>query len=148
MKRESLKIAVFLFALVLVAGGNALAQRGYGAGRGYNGCMNLPGLTEKQMTEITKLRQQHRKEMDEMRMEWRQSEAFAQHEKHLAEVDKKVVNHRNEVRNLLTEEQKAVFDNPGRGNGRNRAAMAGRGMGRYGGGRAGWCRGGRFGRGW
>jgi len=148
MKRELLKTTVFLFALMLVAGGNALAQRGYGAGRGCYRCMDLPGLPEKQKTEIAKLVQEHRKEMDEMRTEWRQSEAFAQHEKHLAEVDKKVETHRNEIKNLLTEEQKAVFDYLGSGNGRNRAAMAGGGMGRLGGGRAGWCRGGRYGRGW
>jgi Spy/CpxP family protein refolding chaperone len=148
MKNKQLNIVLLVLAVIMSVSINSWAQRGHRMGRGNSCCLNITGLTEKQKTEIADLKQQHRKEMDAFRAEWRQSAAYAAREVHQAEVSKKVTAHRDAVRKLLNEDQQRVFDNPRSSGGRNFGKANGRGMGR-----GVLCRGngvqrGRYGHGW
>jgi hypothetical protein len=147
MKNKGLQFFGLFLTIILITGGNAVAQRGGRMGAWNGCCMGIPGLTDQQRTEISNLENQHRKEMDALRSEWRKSGAYSQREAHLTEVDKKVEAHRDAVRKLLNEEQKSFFDNQ---QGRYKMNRTGRepGMGNVGAGRGGCCGGGRFGRGW
>ena len=129
MKNKQLNIVLLILAVILIASINSFAQRGNRMA-GANSCtLNIPGLTEKQKTEINSLKEQHRKEMDSFRTEWRQSAAYAAAEAHQAEVTKKVAAHREAVRNLLNDDQKSVLDNRQRKGRRNFAGTNSRGMG-------------------
>lgn len=148
MKNKSLSIILMVLAFLVMAGTNGWAQRGNRGGSGNSCYLNIPDLTEKQKTEITRLVKQHQEEMDALRNSWRQSAVFAEREAHWAEVDKNADAHRNAVRNLLNDEQKQAFDNVRRGAGRIGSGCMGNGRGRFAGANATGCRGGRFGRGW
>ncbi|HQE50896.1 MAG TPA: hypothetical protein PLD74_00915 [Prolixibacteraceae bacterium] len=141
MKKKNLSMAALIAAVIMLTSVEALAQRGNRSGS-YFCCDNLPGLTEKQRTEITALEKAHRADMDAMRAERRKSGNYTTREAYQNLVDEKVAAHRGKVRALLNEEQKAVFDNmqirPGRG-------QYGRAGYRPGAGQAGF---GRRGRGW
>lgn len=126
--------AVFLFAVTLMVatGADALAQRGRGMPR--RGGMeqihsNIPDLTEEQREEITTLRTAHLKEMqtfrdqiDINRIEYRammrqenpdMSEINASIEERSdlrSSMEKAQAAHLQEVRALLTEEQRVWFD--------------------------------------
>jgi hypothetical protein len=147
MKNKGLNFFGLFLTIMLIAGGNVVAQRGGRMGAWNGCCPGIPGLTDKQRTEISDIEIQHRKEMDALRSEWQKSGAYSEREAHLAEVGKKVEAHRNAVRSLLNEEQKRFFDNQ---QGRYRMNRAGRGpgMGNCCAGRGGRYGGGQFGRGW
>jgi hypothetical protein len=118
MKNKRLNIVMITLAIILTAGFNSQAQRGYRGGTGYSNCLNIPDLTDKQKTQILQQQEAHRKEMAALRETWQQSANTAR-EKHLAEVSKKVADHRSRIRNLLNDEQKAAFDSFNIGRGRN-----------------------------
>ena len=105
MKNKGLKFFGVFLTIILIAGGNVEAQRGGRMGAWNGCCLGIPGLTDKQRTEITNLETQHRKEMEALRSEWRKSGAYSQREAHLADVGKKVEAHRNAVKNLLNDDQ-------------------------------------------
>ena len=143
MKTEKWIITGLLMALIMMVSGSVNAQRGNRAGN-YSCCEGIPGLTEKQKTEITALEKSHRSDMDAMRAERRKSGNYTTRDAYQATVEEKVNAHRDKVRNLLNEEQKVVFDNiqsrQGQGNYARRGG-GGRGKGFQGG------QGGRGGRG-
>jgi hypothetical protein len=116
MKSRQLNIVLLLMAVLAIGGLNARAQSGNRGGIRFMGCMNITGLTDNQKSEINHLRNQHRKEMNDLHIAWRQTADYTGKDAHRAEVRKKVENHRNAVRNLLNDDQKVVFDNrQGRG---------------------------------
>ncbi len=129
MRKNNGWIIVMVMAVVMTASMNALAQKGYWSGDG-SCCMAIPGLTEKQKSEITALEKAHRSEMDAMRAERRKTGGYSTREAYQVAVDEKVAAHREKVHALLTEEQKAVFDQnqPRQGQGRW-ARQSGRGGG-------------------
>ncbi len=99
----------WLLAIILMVSMGSMAQRGTRAGN-YSCCEGIPGLTEKQKTEITALEKAHRSEMDVMRAERRKTGNYTTREAYQAAVDEKVTAHRDKVRSLLNEEQRVVFD--------------------------------------
>lgn len=138
MRKNMGWIIVMMMAVVMTASMNALAQRGYRSGDG-SCCMAIPGLTEKQKSEITALEKAHRSDMDAMRDERRKTGGYATRDAYQTAVNEKVAAHREKVRTLLTEEQKVVFDQnqPRTGQGRW-ARQSGRGGGQGAGLRGGW----------
>ena len=109
---------------------------GYGFGQGYY-CMNfIPGLTEEQQSKIAELTVSHQKGMAELAIKQRSTFDITERTEIQSQMLEKVTAHRDEVRNLLNDEQKKQYD-----------LIRSRGM--YGmvrrGGRGGWgCRGCRF----
>jgi hypothetical protein len=147
MKTE--KFIWMLLALVLsvstgfAQGGRFMNRPGYGMGAGYGFgpgyyCVNfIPGLTEEQQSKIIELIVNHRTEMAELVVKQRSTVDFTEITEIQGEMLKKVAAHRNEVRNLLNDEQKKQYDliqsrgmyGMGYGMGRR----GGRGRGGYGG---------------
>jgi Spy/CpxP family protein refolding chaperone len=142
-------VFVFAVALIMATGMDALAQRGRGmAPRGGAGwgqvCMNIPGLTEDQLEQIMELRVNHLSEMqsyrdriDINRIQYRSmvredadmNAINANIEERAAirvEMEKNQAQHRQSVRNLLTDQQRAWFDSaPRAGIGRGPATGPG-----------------------
>ncbi len=138
MKKRNWIITGLVMAVVMTVSIGAMAQRGNRAGN-YSCCEGIPGLTEKQKTEITALEKTHRSEMDVMRAERRKTGNYTTRDAYQTAVDKKVATHRDKVRSLLNEEQKAVFDKIHSRDGEgNYARGAGRGAGQGYGARRGW----------
>jgi hypothetical protein len=153
MKR-AVRMNVVLIAFLLLTGGMINAQ---GIGRGMapgQYCGNIPGLTDKQKTELTELATKHRAEMDALRAERQGAKDrdawYAAGQKMTAATDK----HRFDIRNVLTDEQKEAYaprniggkgpSVAGRGRGagyRAPAGMGGRGQVTMAPGRMGGCRG-------
>ncbi|MCF8361322.1 MAG: hypothetical protein K9G70_01730 [Prolixibacteraceae bacterium] len=87
-------------------GNNSVNQRNYNMV-----CLNqLPGLTDDQVTEITSLNEEHQKEILDLRTERRSTIDLAEKSAIRTKMDELVKNHRDEVRALLTDEQKEVYD--------------------------------------
>lgn len=149
------KTAIFIFTILLVGTTSTFAQRG----RNFSGneqtygrmeyCERIPDLTEDQQQKIEALRVVHLKEMtgfrnqmDELRARKR---TLMSSDADLKEVNtvidqmtelqnkkmKQSAKHRQDVRNILTDEQKVYFDSmprKGRGHGKG-YARTGRGSG-------------------
>ena len=86
---------------------------------------NIPNLTEDQEKKVKEMRKNHFKEMGKLREEWRASRSETGKKEIRDMMGQKMRNHRNDIRGLLTKEQKKYFDKnfPGRQNrpaGRNR----------------------------
>ncbi|MFW6246031.1 MAG: Spy/CpxP family protein refolding chaperone [Tangfeifania sp.] len=74
-------------------------------------CINMiQGLTEEQITEIQSLESEHQKSMGELRTERRSTVDAIEKNEIRGEMLRKVKAHREEVRNLLTEEQQQQYD--------------------------------------
>lgn len=122
MKRV-IKINLVLISLLLVTGGMIFAQgRGRVSEPGQY-CANLPGITDKQKTELSSLAEKHRAEMDALRAQ-RQGATdreawYASGQKMREATDK----HRFDIMNVLTPEQKQMFAPRSSGN----VVAAGRG---------------------
>jgi hypothetical protein len=110
MKNKSLNVVVIVLSVMLMATTATFAQRGNRTAAN-SCCMDIPGLTEQQKTQIIGLEQQHQKDMQAMRDARRKSDSSADRDVYQAAVDKKVSDHRNTVRNLLDADQKIIFDN-------------------------------------
>lgn len=104
--KKMVKINVVLISMLLLTGGLINGQgRGRGMDPGQNQS-NIPGLTEKQKTELTDLAIKHRAEMDALRADRQGAKDrdawYAAGQKMAAASDK----HQFDKRNVLTEEQK------------------------------------------
>lgn len=150
MKINIKRLTIILAALLIVSGMDAFAQRGRRMiSRDYQGvvCPYIPDLTEEQQSRITELRTAHLKEMqefrnkiDENRVQYRSlvtgdpanrsaiNEKIDEFTVLKNQMMKKQANHRQEVRNILTEEQRVYFDS--RTNARRGPAMRGGRMSR------------------
>ncbi len=128
------KLTIILVAFIMVTGIDAFAQRGRMMverrdERGVFVCPYIPDLTEEQQSQINELRTAHLKEMTEFRN--RINENRAQYRSLItgtpadrsdinANIDeytetrnqmmKRQAAHRQEIRNVLTEEQRVYFD--------------------------------------
>lgn len=103
-------IALMLTSTTLLAQGRRnVNQAGYGSGQGT--CMAvLSDLTEEQQAKITELEAAHQEAMAELRVEQRSTFEPVEKSEIRTEMLKKVRAHREEVRNLLTEEQQKQYD--------------------------------------
>ena len=124
MKTRKIGKKAFLLLIVLLAGSALFAQGWRGgncAGNGRNlnwsadttqlTCVNMiQGLTEDQISEISDLESEHQKAMAELRTERRSTTDAIEKNEIRGEMLKKVKVHREEVRNLLTEEQQQQYD--------------------------------------
>jgi hypothetical protein len=110
MKNKVLNSTMMILAVMLVAATATFAQKGNRA-TGSSCCMNIPGLSEQQKTEITAMEKQHLQEMQEMRETRRKSGTYADRDAYQTAVERKVTEHRTAVRNLLDADQKVIFDN-------------------------------------
>lgn len=129
-------IALMLSSAVVSAQGwryRRLAANNGGARQGM--CLNLiSDLSSEQKEKITQLVSEHQKAMDELRTEQRSNFDPIEKNEIRGEMLKKVQAHRNEIRNLLTEEQQKQYDllqvvqgNRGRGFAANGRGSRGRG---------------------
>lgn len=120
---------------------------GYGAGNGFGPGYNIwnmiSGLSEEQQTQITELRIDHQKTLAELRVKQSTTTDVSEKAEIRDEMLRQVLAHRDQIRNVLTEEQQKQFDslrsgyNYGRGGiGYGRGRWGGRGLGGFGGG---WC---------
>lgn len=130
MKNKSLNVVMIVLAVLLMATTTIFAQRGNRAAAN-SCCMDIPGLTEQQKTQITNLEQLHKKDMQAMRDARRKSGSYTDRDAYQAAVDQKVTDHRNAVKNLLNADQKVIFDNiqAQGGQGKNQQANMRRGGG-------------------
>ena len=137
MKRMNHITAMFIMGIILAASAQSYAQRGMNQGKGMNNiqkrsqaCMqNIPDLTEEQQSRITDLRTTHMKEMlseqnvlNEKRAKLRTLQTAEKVEMNsinqLIEemgaihirMHKARAQHRQDIRSLLTDEQRVYFD--------------------------------------
>lgn len=115
MKRKTVAgalIALLLGTTTLFAQPRGNMDRpGYGYGYGPGMCVNvLDNLTEEQKEKIKDLEISHQKAMVELRVERRSTVDPIEKNEIRGDMLKKVKAHRDEVRNLLTEEQVKQFD--------------------------------------
>jgi len=149
------KFAFILIALMLgtttlfAQGWRNVNRPGYGYSYGPGTCLTvLPDLTEDQKAKITELETAHQEAMAELRVKQRSTFEPIEKNEIRGEMLKKVQAHRNEVKNLLTEEQQKQYDllharnyyggrglAPGCRPGRGQAGYGGRGGRGY---RGGW----------
>jgi Spy/CpxP family protein refolding chaperone len=145
-------LATIIAALLISINTNVLAQRGQGGpgmgqGMGQGSCMNIPDLTDAQKTSLDKLRASHQKEMLQFRNEMGELKAKLQtlrtaESPNMTEINatvdkitalknkqmKSKESHTQEVRKVLTPEQRVQFDlHQGKGKGKG---MMGQGGGR------------------
>ncbi|KJF42946.1 Spy/CpxP family protein refolding chaperone [Draconibacterium sediminis] len=143
MKTSKLiNVAWVFFALVLTTT-TVFAQRGRNANQVQNN-PNLPclaqisDLTEEQKTSIQELEASHQKTMAELREQRRSTVNAIEKSEIRTEMLKNVEAHRNEVKSLLTEEQKAQYiqlrtsAGAGQGRGNGQFNRKGRGNGNAG----------------
>jgi Spy/CpxP family protein refolding chaperone len=153
------KIAVFTMAIMLMSGTSLFAQNGRNYSKQGNVnyrnqdqvCNRIPDLTEDQQVKIEALRVNHLKERTALRNQTNELRAKKQTLMTSDNADMKEINsvidqmtelqnkklkesaqHRQNVRNLLTDDQKVYFDSrPGRGhrNGMRSGNRGGRGQG-------------------
>jgi hypothetical protein len=124
MKTQKIRKLTLVF-LTLVLTGSAVFAQGWrggnrqGFGRNMNwtadsiqpACVNLiQGLTDAQKEEITSLEAEHQKTMAELRTQRRSVTDAIEKNEIRGEMLKQVKAHREEVRNLLNEEQKDEYD--------------------------------------
>ncbi len=109
------KFAGVFFALAL--GTTTLFAQGYGNGNRGNNYQNgtcleqISGLTEKQQTQIEEMEKSHQEGMAELRNSRRATTNAIEKNEIRGEMLKKVEAHRNEVKNILTEEQQKQYAN-------------------------------------
>jgi len=153
MKAQRIKSGTILaIAILMFAGTNLYAQGGrnfqdQGKGFGQNQHCTLPDLTEDQQNKMDALRVNHLKEMKTYRNQMNELRARKQTLQTSDNVDLKEINavidkmttvhnqmmkqsakHRQELRSLLTDEQKVYFDSrPGRGHRNGRGDRRGNG---------------------
>jgi len=147
-------LATILAALLISISTNVLAQRGQGGqgmGQGMErgSCMNIPDLTDAQKTSLEKLRASHQKEMLQFRNEMGELKAKLQTLRTAespnmteinATVDKITVlknkqmksreAHTQDVRKVLTPEQRVQFDLHQGGKGKGKGNCMGQGGGK------------------
>lgn len=133
MKNKPFNLVMILLVVFLMATTATFAQRGNRAAVN-SCCMDIPGLTEQQKTQITTLEQQHQKDMQAMRDARRKSGSYTDHDAYQAAFNQKVTDHRNAVKSLLDADQKLIFDNiqAQGGQGKNQQASMRRGGGQRG----------------
>ncbi len=160
MRNLKIKIAAILIVAAITT--DVIAQRGYGrgygamnnAGWGYF-CNNIPNLTQEQQTKLDALRTAHWKDVQGSRNLLAEKAAHLRTLRTSDNVDMKEVNktidemgairskmqksrekHIQDVRSMLTDEQRVYFDNfqgnRGQGFGYGRGNGSGRGCGRMG----------------
>ncbi|MEE4197829.1 MAG: Spy/CpxP family protein refolding chaperone [Bacteroidales bacterium] len=150
MKTKKMKkITVLAVVFLMLAGTQGFAQRGRNyrsmidrPDRNDQTCWRIPDLTADQETQIEALRVDHWREMNNYRNQMNELRARKRTLNTTDQTDIKEINsvidqmtgvhnkmmkasakHRQEVRNLLTDEQKVYFDSmPARGRGYNRGA--------------------------
>ncbi len=140
MKSKRFIIASFFAAVFLMLPVNELfSQRGQNMGRmggtgGGQVCSTLPGITQEQRSQLNQLRTEHLREMQSFRdqidtnrakhrelMKCEDSDRSAidalQNERNSIrqQMEQRFNEHNQNVRNILTEEQRAVFDSAERG---------------------------------
>ena len=109
------KFAGAFFALALAT--TTLFAQGYGNGNSVNNNRNgscleqISGLTEKQKTKIREMEQTHQKEMTELRNSRRGTVDAIEKNEIRGEMLKKVQAHQTAVKNLLTADQQAQYNN-------------------------------------
>lgn len=94
--------------LIFLGGGGLMNAQGWGRTMNPGDfCKNLPGITEKQKTQLAEISEKHRKEMDALRAE-RQSDrdAWLATSKKMTELSEK---HWADIMGILTPEQKELF---------------------------------------
>ncbi len=144
---KSKSIAILIVAVLLSVNTNIFAQRGNGKGYGqFNEnvkvyfCNNIPNLTADQITKIDKLRTAHWKEMQNSHNQLAEKRARLQSLRTADDADINSINetideisviqasmqknreqHFQDIRILLTEDQRVYYDNfkRGRGNGQS-----------------------------
>ncbi len=139
MKRAK-SVWMFIALMLIVAAGSAQGWRsGRVAGNNIDNsqrmCVNLlTDLTSEQKEKLTQLVNAHQETMDGLRAEQRSTFDLAEKNDIREEMLQKVQAHRNEVRNLLTEDQQKQLDmmqttrqNRGRGYAAQRSGFRGRG---------------------
>ncbi len=157
MKSTKFKISALALFAALISVTSLSAQQmngtgpGQGQGQGKGYCQNIPNLTAEQQTKIEKLRTAHLKEMLPLRNQMNEKRARLQTLQTAENADINAINatidemgvirttmqkksaaHKQEIRKLLTDEQKIYFDsrpNKGHGNGQCRGNDAGYGKG-------------------
>lgn len=148
MKMKSILLLAALFLGVqLMQAQPARGMRERGTRMGYNqDCPGIPDLTEAQKEQIQKLRTAHLKEMQDFRNQVGENRARHRTLMTAAKADQKAIDanideytklrnqmmkkqaaHRQQIRNLLTDDQKVFFDNRGM-KGLQGEGMRGRGM--------------------
>ncbi len=96
---------------VFAQGWRTAGQPGYVYGYGPGACVNvLPGITEEQKTTITELVTSHQTAMVEWRVKQRSTIDPIERNSIQGEILKLMLAHRNDIRNVLTEEQQKQFD--------------------------------------
>lgn len=146
MKTKNLILAVL--AIMFITSTSIMAQPGEGKGK----CKNLPGLTEEQSKKIDALKTTHLKEMMPLKNQMDEKKAQLKtlttgDKVDMATVNKKIDEigalktdmmkkreaHRQEVRKILNDEQRLMFDmhhgKMGRGHGKGHGNGHGKGMG-------------------
>jgi Spy/CpxP family protein refolding chaperone len=147
-------ISVLLLAVMVSLNATVYAQNGYGkvnksgTGPGFF-CKNIPDITEDQQGKIDALRTDHMKTMQSLRNQKNEKRAHLQTLRTADKADMNAINktideigalqtkmmkerenHIQEVRNLLTDEQRISFDSHKRGNGPGQGYCRGNGPGR------------------
>lgn len=154
MKTQRIKtLSAFVIALLMITAPNLYAQKGrsYAKNKEFNKnqvCERIPDLTEEQEAKIKELRVDHLKEMKPFRNQMNELRARKQtlmttDNASLKEINsvidqmtevknkmmKATAKHRQEIRNLLTDEQRIFFDSrPMRGTRHGKGMRHGRGM--------------------
>ena len=153
-------IGMLFIAVLLSVNTNVFAQKGYGSGYGQGSgqfnensrgsfCSNIPNLTVDQETKISELQTAHWKEMQNGRNQLGEKRARMQTLRSADNADMTSINktideigvirtsmqknreqHFQDVRNLLTADQKVYFDNSNRGRGQGQGYGRGNGGGR------------------
>lgn len=155
--KNLVKTGALIFVLLISLSITAQVRPGFGQANGqvFYRCNNIPNLTAEQQTKITALRTAHLKKMQNYRLQMAQKRVELQTLRVADKPDMNAINktideisvirtqmmkdrekHRQDVRNLLDQDQKVYFDSFNRG----RACM-GYGMGRGFGRGGGFCRG-------
>lgn len=157
MKTNKTFTGIFMIATLILFSQSIFAQPGRGMmNRGQQAgfdreCRMIPELTETQQAQIQELRTEQLKEMQDFRNQIGENRARYRTLMSADKADQKAIDanideytnlrnqmmkkqaaHRQQVRSLLTDDQKVFFDNRGM-RGRQGAGMNGRGMRGYGG---------------
>ena len=115
VSRTKILYLLILMGLIQLPYLNAQNQQKGNGACCYN---NIPTLTEQQKTKIADLNKKHFDEMDVLRDKKRNSSTVAEKDEISKQMADKCSKHRDEVRNLLDENQKQYFDKKysGKGN--------------------------------
>ncbi len=137
--KNNLKItamaALLFFAVASVS--NAQYFRRTNNRMSYAGqCLDIPGLTEDQKAQITAINTAHQKLIDQLRNDFYAAPDLITANEIKAKMTLEQNNHLDKISKVLTEEQRAYFNNNiiagpagGRGQAYNRASRGGRGFG-------------------